>query len=156
MRLKYTMEKKSKANELILREYTGIDEERYVLLNETIYNSEKIVSAVSKSERELLIALRTENMFPPDMFANRLFEMVTTLLNSKKRQCIEIVVDDLDYIDKKHKKIKRRVEPIEFETEPTDVDELLEECTDDTCSLNNGDDNETDVFQEMFPFDEVA
>ena len=106
MRLKYTMEKKSKANELILREYTEIDEERYVLLNETIYNSEKIVSAVSKSERELLIALRTENMFPPDMFANRLFEMVTTLLNSKKRQCIEIVVDDLDYIDKKHKKIK--------------------------------------------------
>ena len=120
MRLKYTMEKKSKVNELILREYTEIDEENFVLLNETIYNPGKIASAVSKSERELLIALRTENMFPPNIFASRLFEMVTTLLNSKKRHFIEIVVDDLEYVDKKHKKFKRQVEPIEIE-EPSPI-----------------------------------
>jgi hypothetical protein len=148
------MEKKSKANELILKEYTEIDEEKFILLNEARYQSNKIASAVSKSQRELIVALRTENMFPPDIFANRLFEMVTTLLNSQKRNFIETIVDDLDYVDKKRKKFKRRVEPIQ--EEPIDVDELLEECTDDTCSLNNGDEKAPDLVQEMFPFDEVA
>ena len=153
------MEKNNKANELILREYTEIDEEKFSLLNETIYSRKNLASAVSKGQRDLLLALRTENMYPPRVFSTQLSEMVTKLLSADKQKSMEITVDDLDHVDRRWKR-SRRVRTQIFEEEPTeepiDVDDELEGCTDDTCILNNMEEKESDLVQEMFPFDEVA
>jgi len=153
MRLKYTIEKNNKANELILREYTAIDGERFTILNESTYNRKKIETAVSKGEKSLLSALRTDNLYPPSTFAVRLSQLVMELLHSRERNELEIVVDDSDHLDKKWKK-RRRLAPIE--EEPLEAEDVLGECTDETCTLNENGDKDSEVLQEVFPFDEVA
>ena len=157
MRLKYTVEKNNNTNELILKEYSEIEEEKYSLLNEIIYNQNKISSAVSKGEKNLLSILRTDNMYPPRVYAAKLSEMITKLLSSNRKTAIEIVVDDLDYVEKKWKRPRRaRTQPVEIEEEPPDVDDAFEECTDNTCTLKSLEEKKPDIFEEMFPFDEVA
>jgi hypothetical protein len=155
MRFKYIIEKND-TDEVLLKEYTEIEEERYSLLNEMVYDQNMISSAVSKGENHLLSILRTDNMYPPRVYAAKLSEMVTELLHSDKKKTVEIILDDLDFVDKKWKRSRRiRTQPIE--EEPLNMDDAFEECTDNTCTLKNeADNNKPDLMEEMFPFDEVA
>ena len=155
MRFKYTLEKNSQ-DKLIIREYTETDDELYSLQNEIAYDEHILSSAISKGENDLLSILRTDNLYPPRVYAAMLSDMVFEILNSDKKASMELVVDDLDYLDKKWKRPRRRrIEPIE--EEPLDADDAFEECTDNTCTLKNVEDNnKPDLMEEMFPFDEVA
>ena len=155
MRFKYIIEKNDQTDKLILKEYSEIEEDAYTLLNEMTYSQRVISAAVSKGEGELLSILRTDNMYPPRVYAAKLSGMVTELLSSDGKTSIEILVDDLDYVDKKWKRSRRmRTQPIE--EEHLDMDDEFEECMDNTCTLRNLKDENTDLMEEMFPFDEVA
>ncbi|MBW1994849.1 MAG: hypothetical protein JRI77_10435 [Deltaproteobacteria bacterium] len=101
----------------------------------------------------MIKTLRTENMYPPSIFSKKLFEMTTELLNSENRKAIETLIDDLDYTDR-GKRFRRRKEPIEEEL--LEIEDVLKECTDEICSLNDTEEKESDLIREMFPFDEVA
>ncbi|MBW1696744.1 MAG: hypothetical protein JRH18_03845 [Deltaproteobacteria bacterium] len=153
MRYKYKLEKNDKANELVLQEYGEVDEDRFELLNEATYDQQKIASSALKGETDLIKTLRTENMYPPSIFSKKLFEMTTELLNSENRKAIETLIDDLDYTDR-GKRFRRRKEPIEEEL--LEIEDVLKECTDEICSLNDTEEKESDLIREMFPFDEVA
>jgi hypothetical protein len=154
MRFKYTMEKRTKANELILKEFVETSDEKFTLLNEITYDRQKIESAVSNEKRNLLIALRNKNMYPPAIFADKLVEMTRSLINNKDQKLSEILVDDMDYFDGKRKPFKRRVEPVE--EVPHGPDEMFEECDDESCDFNNDEDSELDIVRQIFPLDEVA
>jgi hypothetical protein len=155
MRFKYTLEKESR-DKLVLKEYTETDGEIYSLQNEIAYDEHILSSAISKGENDLLSILRTDNLYPPRIYAAVLSDMVFEFLSSDNKTSMELIVDDLDYLDKKWKRPRRRrTEPIE--EEPLDADDAFEACADNTCTLKNVDENnKPDLMEEMFPFDEVA
>lgn len=158
MRLKYTLEKNRKANELVLKEYVQVADGQFSLLNRSIYNRKTLSTAVSKGKRTLISALRSETFYPPIAHMDKIADEVIRFLNSRAAQAVEIVLDDLDLIDKNRKRKKApapaAVEEI-YDKEAYDVDADFDARSDDTCTLRFDEDATGDP-EEIFPFDEVA
>ncbi len=151
MRLKYIVEKKDKNNALVLREYMENDRDRFSLLNEAVFDKKTISSAKKRGMKALIGALRTQNMYPPREFAEKIADSVSEVLKSKKRPSAEIVLDDMEFVDKKQR--RRRI-AVPVEAESVEVDDPMEECSDDTCTIKF--DEEKPDLNQVFPFDEVA
>jgi len=157
MRIKYIVEKKDKNNELILREYMENDQDTFSLLNEAAYDKRTISSAKKSGVKALISALRTQNMYPPLKFAEKIADSVSEVLKSKKNPSVEIVFDDMELVDKKQR--RRRIPvPVEEESveldDPGEIDDLMEECSDETCSIKL--DGELSDLDKVFTIDEVA
>ena len=151
MRLKYIVEKKDKNNELVLMEYMEDDQDRFSLLNEAVYDKKTISSAKKRGMKALIGALRTQNMYPPIKFAEKIADAVSEVLKSKKNPSIEIILDDMEFVDKKQRRRRIKV-PVEKET--VEADDLMEECSDETCTIQP--DGGQSELNKVFPFDEVA
>ena len=151
MRLKYIVEKKDKNNALVLREYMENDQDRFSLLNEAVYDKKTISSARKMGMKALIGALRTQNMYPPLKFAEKIADAVSEVLKSKKNPSTEIILADMEFVDKKRR--RRRI-AVPVEEESVEVDDLMEECTDETCTIKS--DEEKSDLNQVFPFDEVA
>ncbi len=151
MRLKYIVEKKDKNNELVLMEYVEDDQDRFSLLNEAVYDKKTISSAKKRGVKALIGLLRTQNMYPPIKFAEKIADAVSEVLKSKKNPSMEIILNDMEFVDKKRR--RRRI-AVSVEEEPIEEDDLLEECSDETCSIKP--DGEQSDLNQVFPFDEVA
>ena len=94
-------------------------------------------------------------MYPPSLVADSIADAIIALFSSKKQHIMELIVDDMAFLDKKRKRIRQpeRIETEDFSLESeASIDDI---CTDDTCTLRN-DNNDRKVLNEVFPFDEVA
>ncbi len=151
MRLKYIVEKKDKNNELVLMEYVEDDQDRFSLLNEAVYDKKTISSAKKRGVKALIGLLRTQNMYPPIKFAEKIADAVSEVLKSKKNPSMEIILNDMEFVEKKRRR-RRIAVPVEEET--IEEGDLLEECSDETCSIKP--DGEQSDLNQVFPFDEVA
>ena len=151
MRHKYIVEKKDKNNELVLREYVENDRDGFSLLNEAVFDKKTISSAKKRGMKALIGALRTQNMYPPLKFAEKIADLVSEVLKSKKNPSMEIILDDVEFVDKKRR--RRRI-AVPVEEESIEVDDLMEECSDETCTIKS--DEEKSDLNQVFPFDEVA
>ena len=151
MRLKYIVEKKDKNNELVLKEYMEKDQDRFSLFNEAVYDKKTISSAKKRGMKALIGALRTQNMYPPIKFAEKIADAVSEVLKSKKNPYMEIIFDDMEFVDKKRR--RRRI-AVPVEEESIEEDDLMEECSDETCTIKP--DGEQSDLNQVFPFDEVA
>ena len=151
MRLKYIVEKKDKNNELVLKEYMEKDQDRFSLFNEAVYDKKTISSAKKRGMKALIGALRTQNMYPPIKFAEKIADAVSEVLKSKKNPSMEIIFDDMEFVDKKRR--RRRI-AVPVEEEPVEENDLMEECSDETCFIKP--DGELSDLDKVFTFDEVA
>ncbi len=151
MRLKYIVEKKDKNNELVLMEYMEDDQDRFSLLNEAVYDKKTISSAKKRGVKALIGLLRTQNMYPPIKFAEKIADTVFEVLKSKKNFSMEIILNDMEFVDKKRRR-RRIAVPVEEET--IEEDDLTGECSDETCTIKS--DEEKSDRNPVFPFDEVA
>ena len=151
MRLKYIVEKKDKNNELVLMEYMEDDQDRFSLLNEAVYDKKTISSAKKRGVKALIGVLRTQNMYPPLKFAEKIVDVVSEVLKSKKNPSMEIILDDMEFVDKK--RLRRRI-AVPVEEESIEEDDPMEECSDETCTIKF--DEEKSDLNQVFPFDEVA
>lgn len=151
MRLKYIVEKKDKNNALTLREYIESEKDRFCLTNETVHSKQVLYSATRKGVKALIAAFRTQNMYPPAQIAERIADAVLTVLKSSSDPSVEVIVDEMEFVDKTQR-IRRKAEPMEEES--LDEDDPIEECSDETWSINY-DEADSDLAL-VFPFDEVA
>ena len=151
MRLKYIVEKKDKNNALSLREYMENDQDGFSLLNEAVYDKKTISSAMKGGMKPLVNAFRMQNLYPPIKFAEKIADAVSEVLKSKKNPSIEIILDDMEFVDKKQRRRRIKV-PVEKET--VEADDLMEECSDETCTIQP--DGGQSELNKVFPFDEVA
>ena len=124
MKKKYLTIKNDEKNELIIREFAESDKKgEYTLLCEEIYNRETIASAISKGKKALISTLRTQNMYPPIFYAEKIAESAIKLYSSQNDQSVEIFFDDKDFISKDLKRTKTKDNK---EDEPVEFNELLE------------------------------
>ena len=167
MKHKYFIIKDNEKNELIIKEFAEIEQrDIFHLLCEVTLGNEKIESAILKGKNALISAIRTQNMYPPIIYAEKITESIVKLYGSKNDQSIELFFDDKDFLAKDLKASKtsgvKKDEPVELdellEEEPDNQDELLEDnnIVEKTAFSNNtGEDEPLDI-EEDNQTDEVT
>ena len=110
MRQKYVISRDDAKNKLKIREYAIIDKnlkkvtssmlqkESFSFLCEETYESEIIMSSISKGMSALIGILRTHNIFPIEPYAIQIAESVTALYNSSEDGSVELFFDDVDLV----------------------------------------------------------
>jgi len=128
MKQKYSIDRDTKNEKLIIKEYAELDKEILSLLCEESYSDDTIVAAIESGTDDLVRALRTRNMYPPSSFAAKIASAVISLYENGAEQSIEIMFDDKELFEKE----EEAVEPDDtVESDSEDIDELLDDEIDD-------------------------
>lgn len=128
MRQKYEILKDDDNKRLIIREFAELDKDTMSLLCEESYDRKTVKSAISQGPDALVAALRTKNLYPPGMYAGKIAEKVAELLGAKGSVSDELVFDDLEFLSREHEAAEAAKS---YETEPAEIDELLDVGLDD-------------------------
>ena len=123
MKQKYSILKDDKKNKLIIREYAELDKEIFSLLCEEMYDNESIKSAIAKGKETLISTLRTKALFPINIYADKIAEAVINMYELDNDQSVELFFNDLDILAKDR---RAPVVEVEVESDPSEIDELLE------------------------------
>jgi hypothetical protein len=128
MKQKYLILKDNENKQMKIQEFAELEKDSLSLLCEEAYDFKAIKSAARTGKDELISALRTKNMYPPSLYANKIADAVVELATSKDKASVELFFDDIELL------AKGPIHPettVELEEESTDIDELLEENFDD-------------------------
>ncbi len=110
MRQKYVISRNGAKNKLKISEYAIIDKDLnqvapsmlqkgdFSLLCEETYESEIIVTCISKGKNALVAILRTHNIFPIEPYSTKIAESVMGLYNSSEDGSVELFFDDMDLV----------------------------------------------------------
>ena len=99
------------------------------LLCEEAYDYKIIKSALSAGLETLISALRTNNLYPPGIYAEKIASAVARLLKSKDQESLELFFDDVNLLAK-YRKAAKVTEQLEDES--ADLDETMEDSYEDT------------------------
>jgi len=138
MKHKYTISRDTEKGCLTLREYGELDKEMMSFLCEASYNDEAVQTAIGKGKDALISVLRTENMYPPNLYADKIADSVIVVYDAENdTQSTEIIFDDLDWLTKDQEGyVMEGIDDEDTEEELDDeadenIDELLEDNFDD-------------------------
>ena len=124
MKQKYTILKNDEKTAIIIREFAELDKEMFSLLCEETFEDETVKSAIAKDKATLIKTLRTHNLFPLGIYAEKIAEAVTKMYESGDDQPVELIFNDIDLLIKKEQK------PLaldDIEEEAIGIDDLLDE-----------------------------
>ena len=111
MRQRYIISKEGIANDLIIREYAVIGKDpsqtygtiplkdEYAFLYQENYKGEDIDPSISRGTDDLIAMIRTDNMFPIGLLANKIAESVVELYRSSEDGSTELLFDDAELFD---------------------------------------------------------
>jgi hypothetical protein len=124
MKQKYTIVKDDKNKQLIIREFAELDKEVLSLLCEETYEQKAIRAAIKSGKEDLIAALRTNNLYPPGIYAEKIADTVKELFATKGKESEDLFFDDLELLTKESaaEAIKEKKE-----NDSEELDEVLEE-----------------------------
>ena len=126
MKQKYTIIKDVKNKQLIVREFAELDKEILSLLCEETYEQKAIMAAIKKGKENLISALRTNNLYPPGIYAEKIAVAVKELYATKGKESEELFFDDLELLARANEPEPEAAEE-PAEKQDGDMDELLED-----------------------------
>ncbi len=97
---KYVLVKDAAAQELTIKEYAELDSEMMSLLCEETYPVSNIQLAISQGKEDLIQALRTNNLYPPGIYSDKIAESVMALLADEEQTILELSFDDSELLTK--------------------------------------------------------
>ena len=124
MKQKYTIIRDDKNKQLIIREFAELDKEILSLLCEETYEQKVIRAAIRSGKEELIAALRTNNLYPPGIYADKIANVVKELYSTKDKESEDLFFNDLELLAKESE-VEADEEEVEKDSE--DLDEVLEE-----------------------------
>ncbi len=124
MKQKYTIIKDDKNKQLIIREFAELDKEILSLLCEETYDQKLIRSAIKSGKENLIAALRTNNLYPPGIYADKIANAVKELYATKAKESEDLFFNDLELLAKES---KSEAVVVDLEKDSEDLDEVLEE-----------------------------
>ena len=129
MKHKYMILKNEDQSELIIREFAELDKDSMSLLCEEIYDNQKIQSAIKKNKEALVGALRTPNMYPAGVYADKIAESVMALYESGRQDPIEVFFDDFEFVSSTRKKVTKvaAAQKADDEDEASEIEDLIED-----------------------------
>lgn len=124
MKQKYLILKNDDQKEFIIKEFAELDDkEELLLLAEEKYDVKAVESAIKKGKKALISVLRTEKLYPPSLYSDKIAKSVISM-SIEKKQSIELLFDDIDLLTKKKKEPESSKD---IEKEADEIDELLED-----------------------------
>jgi hypothetical protein len=129
MKQKYLILNDKENKQFKIQEFAELNKEMLSLLCEEAYSYQTIKSAVSAGKEELIAALRTNNMYPPGIYAEQIADAVVTLQQSKENESVELFFDDINLLNNSRDSVKV-TEPVE--EEPADLDDMMEDNYDES------------------------
>lgn len=129
MKQKYAIIRDDDQQRLIVREYAELDKEMMSLLCEEFYPLESIKAALQEDSQAVINAIRTNNMYPPTLFAQAIAEAITGLFGEDGNPSAELFFDDKELFNQDI--VLPGEESSEDVEEDVDVDELLDDDDDD-------------------------
>ena len=124
MKQKYAILRDDAKKELVVKEYAELDKEILSLLCQETYAVETIKAEIDKGKDGLIASLRTHNMYPPYIFADRIADAVINVLSPEGPSSAELFFDDKEFF------IKPPEEDLLIEDEEEDVDDTSETIDD--------------------------
>ncbi|MEW6672199.1 MAG: hypothetical protein AB1427_10860 [Thermodesulfobacteriota bacterium] len=124
MKHKYLIEKNTAQKQVTIKEFAELDKEVLSFLCQEIYAEEKIAAAIPKGKEALIAALRTPNMYPSGLFANKIAEAVLTMYGPERGASSEVILDDVDFIIKQ--RVKRKIVE-DVEEDAAGIEDLLDD-----------------------------
>jgi hypothetical protein len=154
MKQKYAIIRDDDQKKLIVREYAELDKEMMSLLCEENYDREVMAAAVQEGHQAVIDAIRTNNMYPPTIFAEPIAKAIEGLFAEDGNSSAELFFDDKEFFIKETEVIA--VVPDEEIKDEVAVDELLVDdidedfgddqvLTDFKSTLQVADDDSSDV-----------
>ena len=131
MKQKYLILNDRENKQIKIQEFAELNKETLSLLCEEAYDYKTIKSAISTGKDELIAALRTNNMYPPGIYANQIADAVIDIHKSKEQESVELFFDDINLLTKSRKAIKIAGQD---DDESADLVEMLEDDFDDAYS----------------------
>jgi len=135
MKQKYLIINDKKNKQFKIQEFAELNKETLSLLCEEAYDYKTIKSAVSAGKDALISTLRTNNLYPPGIYAEKIAYALVQLHKSKDEESVELFFDDINLLSKKRQSSGAAVQ---FEDDSADLDEMLEDDFDDDYPENNG------------------
>jgi len=132
MKQKYSIRHDSDAKKLIIQEYAESDKDTLSLLCEESYDSAGIKAALAQGKASLIQALRSNNMYPPSVYADKIADAVAGLMGGVIQDSVDVLFDDKELLGVEAFDGKPVVFAMEIEKEEVDIDmeEQLEEDAD--------------------------
>jgi hypothetical protein len=124
MKQKYTIVRDDKNKHLIIREFAELDKEVLSLLCEETYEQKAIRAAIKSGKEGLISALRTNNLYPPGIYAEKIADAVKELFSAKGKESEDLFFDDLELFTREGAAESVK-EPKEKDSE--NLEEVLEE-----------------------------
>jgi hypothetical protein len=110
MRQRYHISKEGTANDLVIREFAVIGKEKkrtpesmpseddYVFIYQENYDGDAVVAAISKGKADLIASLRTDNLFPSGLTAEKIADSVIELYHFSEDRSVELSFDDFEQL----------------------------------------------------------
>ncbi len=134
MKQKYLIINDKKNKQFKIQEFAELNKETLSLLCEEAYDYKTIKSAVSSGKDALISTLRTNNLYPPGIYAEKIAYALVQLHKSKDEDSVELFFDDINLLTKKRRSSGTTVQ---FEDDSADLDEMLEDDFDDDYPEKN-------------------
>jgi hypothetical protein len=135
MKQKYLIINDKKNKQFKIQEFAELNKETLSLLCEEAYDYKTIKSAVSSGKDALISTLRTNNLYPPGIYAEKIAYALVQLNKSKDEESVELFFDDINLLTKKRQSSGAAVQ---FEDDSADLDDMLEDDFDDDYQEKNG------------------
>ena len=135
MKQKYLIINDKKNKQFKIQEFAELNKETLSLLCEEAYDYKTIKSAVSAGKDALISTLRTNNLYPPGIYAEKIAYAIVQLHKSKDEESVELFFYDINLLTKKRQSSGTTVQ---FEDDSADLDEMLEDDFDDDYPEKNG------------------
>jgi hypothetical protein len=85
-----------------------------------------VLAAIKSGKEELISTLRTNNLYPPGIYANKIADAVQELYATKGKESEELFFDDLELLARSNEPEPKKAEkPVENQDE--ELDDLLED-----------------------------
>jgi hypothetical protein len=124
MKQKYSIVRDTANRQLIIREFAELDKEIMSLLCEETYEDKTVSSAIKSGKEDLIAALRTKNLYPPGIYAEKIADTVVEIYASKDKESVDLFFDDNELLIKEQ---EAAAAAEKVEEESTDLDEVLED-----------------------------
>ena len=124
MKQKYLIINDKSNKQIKIQEYAELNKEMLSLLCEEAYDYKTIKPAISSGTDTLISALRTNNLYPPGIYAVKIASAVVELLKSKDQESLELFFDDINLLSKSRGSVAAAEQ---VEEDSADLDEMLED-----------------------------
>lgn len=142
MKQKYAIEIDTEKRELILKEYAELDKEMLSLLCQQSYDLSAVESAAGLGRTELIKLIRTQNLYPPSVYMDRLADEIMAMVGAENETTAsEVFFDDLELLTQEREALEAEM----AESDDDDLEDLLDDDDDDEGLDDEFGDDDIDI-----------